>query len=1157
MPSPQRSNDQDFSGEQCAVESDELDPEDMHLSSGIDTALSLLPPPLVSAARAAATTVGNSSQSALPFPMSVEDFNELTSDLNLNSLDLELLLSDTQYLQLPEDLSSGHNTALPMALSGLPTLVDSAQPLSPPHDPLQNLRSSLTASHANTFTTASITEKAVLASFATPTSSPEMRTGQDTPITPKTDTDLVLQKTSQPSPYVRSASSALPSTPTATPLTSTPFTKNILSTTSQRAKSKQAPSRSIHSVQRKSQTSARSTPPAKASLLKIAPRSVAPMIQEGKSTSAQLDLNLPSPVLDSYGLKKGTEQSASVLPSPGNVPVGQAVSLNGQEDVRNAASISSGSSMVHAPRPAPRPVPGQTQIQTQPNERPSTVNPLSVNIASAHPGILPLLHYQIHPSFLQQSHLSTPAGEAPAEFRGLHRQLAFPLGSIGTKTSNGGESLPSAHSDPNSIEKLDAPSTPLTGQSMSQPSVTSPMNLAHVHTSPEPKSIANYAVPPGIPHMSPRLVYDPSLLSCLGLQPFTYTPIISAVPNFNVTATVSNPVLVQTAKVPDAPAASSSKTVHTSSDPISKSDLRNVKPSGKLEKDQPTGGFSISNDDESNAHKPGDDQKISDLNVTPPKVSDSDLQIYPASEAQKVMEEPESESDPVVISVDGVQKKFFQQSAARLDRHPVLGRLQLMDRGSSFTASTSNTDAPRNESADVLKSKSSNMGSSDATHDLKDNHRKPYENHDNVLKDGRPCVGDPAKVNRGNSRSRGLKKRLVWTPELHERFVKAVESVGLNQAVPKTIVTIMNVEGLTTEHVKSHLQKYRNSLRKDDEEKKPNDNICSADLAACPTVTSNVRSGAEDQKEKSGCNVSVLPSDMRDVEENGPHLSTKVTMAPITSPGHETVPSTMDRLKKGKDGRLTSAPISGQDEFYVEGAANLLQTGTRPVERGRVDKLTNMGSESHISNIEAQNSLAVVTGIDDKDIGKKPGRDRSGSDRAEVSSPLSGGSNSQTQRDLELELVKERTLKLQLQLQVMVHRTIALNRRFQQQREREHIQGGQEESGRSVCGRDLSEPPATTDLNSNSETPTTKEEDMAAGRRSKRGVDLENLESDEGLKDSRYREKRRRTGIVDGGSNGDRALVQTELSALLSVQMEMSRNLEETRVLLDGRSGDR
>ncbi|KAL3656624.1 hypothetical protein V7S43_018529 [Phytophthora oleae] len=56
-------------------------------------------------------------------------------------------------------------------------------------------------------------------------------------------------------------------------------------------------------------------------------------------------------------------------------------------------------------------------------------------------------------------------------------------------------------------------------------------------------------------------------------------------------------------------------------------------------------------------------------------------------------------------------------------------------------------------------------------------------------------------------------KRLVWTDELHLRFVSAVFELGVKNASPKSLLTLMETksptEGLTTEHIKSHLQKYR------------------------------------------------------------------------------------------------------------------------------------------------------------------------------------------------------------------------------------------------------------------------------------------------------------------------------------------------------------
>lgn len=58
------------------------------------------------------------------------------------------------------------------------------------------------------------------------------------------------------------------------------------------------------------------------------------------------------------------------------------------------------------------------------------------------------------------------------------------------------------------------------------------------------------------------------------------------------------------------------------------------------------------------------------------------------------------------------------------------------------------------------------------------------------------------------------RRRVQWTPELHERFVQAVAQVGLQNAVPKIIMQLMDVEHLTRENVASHLQKYREGIRK-------------------------------------------------------------------------------------------------------------------------------------------------------------------------------------------------------------------------------------------------------------------------------------------------------------------------------------------------------
>ncbi|XP_073060289.1 protein PHR1-LIKE 3-like [Primulina eburnea] len=73
------------------------------------------------------------------------------------------------------------------------------------------------------------------------------------------------------------------------------------------------------------------------------------------------------------------------------------------------------------------------------------------------------------------------------------------------------------------------------------------------------------------------------------------------------------------------------------------------------------------------------------------------------------------------------------------------------------------------------------------------------------------CEEKQNKCFNGCSRTCFSTHRLRWTPELHKQFVDAVNLLGgANEATPRAILNMMEVEGLTLYHIKSHLQKYRN-----------------------------------------------------------------------------------------------------------------------------------------------------------------------------------------------------------------------------------------------------------------------------------------------------------------------------------------------------------
>ncbi|GAB2273641.1 Two-component response regulator-like [Dionaea muscipula] len=50
------------------------------------------------------------------------------------------------------------------------------------------------------------------------------------------------------------------------------------------------------------------------------------------------------------------------------------------------------------------------------------------------------------------------------------------------------------------------------------------------------------------------------------------------------------------------------------------------------------------------------------------------------------------------------------------------------------------------------------------------------------------------------------KAKVDWTPDLHKRFVQAVDQLGVDQAIPSRILELMKVKGLTRHNVASHLQ---------------------------------------------------------------------------------------------------------------------------------------------------------------------------------------------------------------------------------------------------------------------------------------------------------------------------------------------------------------
>nr|GMC90888.1 two-component response regulator ARR2-like [Ipomoea batatas] len=87
--------------------------------------------------------------------------------------------------------------------------------------------------------------------------------------------------------------------------------------------------------------------------------------------------------------------------------------------------------------------------------------------------------------------------------------------------------------------------------------------------------------------------------------------------------------------------------------------------------------------------------------------------------------------------------------------------------------------------------------------EISQQHNTPESEHANI-KDTKELREKQNEESGGDTKK---KPRLSWNvPEMHLRFVEAVNKLGYDKAVPNKIVEFMNEPGLTREHVSRHLQ---------------------------------------------------------------------------------------------------------------------------------------------------------------------------------------------------------------------------------------------------------------------------------------------------------------------------------------------------------------
>ncbi|CAH8360736.1 unnamed protein product [Eruca vesicaria subsp. sativa] len=93
------------------------------------------------------------------------------------------------------------------------------------------------------------------------------------------------------------------------------------------------------------------------------------------------------------------------------------------------------------------------------------------------------------------------------------------------------------------------------------------------------------------------------------------------------------------------------------------------------------------------------------------------------------------------------------------------------------------------------------------------------------------------------------KPRVLWTRELHNKFLAAVDHLGVEKAQPKKILELMNVDKLTRENVASHLQKFRSALKKITNEANQQANMAAIDSHIMQMSSLNALGGFHHQQQ--------------------------------------------------------------------------------------------------------------------------------------------------------------------------------------------------------------------------------------------------------------------------------------------------------------------
>ncbi|KAK7825565.1 putative two-component response regulator arr21 [Quercus suber] len=195
------------------------------------------------------------------------------------------------------------------------------------------------------------------------------------------------------------------------------------------------------------------------------------------------------------------------------------------------------------------------------------------------------------------------------------------------------------------------------------------------------------------------------------------------------------------------------------------------------------------------------DLVITDLHMPVMNGLELQKQVEEEFKLPVIMMSADDEENAMLKSLEGGAAFYMVKPVSPEDLKNLWQYAVAAKRGKSVVIEEVKNTPAKSSVVSCEKKQSAESSVNQEKHDKKDSKRK-----------GAPKKGKED----GNQKSRGARKRpkVIWTTSLHNRFLEAIRHIGLDKAVPKRILEIMNVRGLTRENVASHLQKYRLFLKR-------------------------------------------------------------------------------------------------------------------------------------------------------------------------------------------------------------------------------------------------------------------------------------------------------------------------------------------------------